>query len=96
MRFLWHKEALAEYEEAAHYYGQKESGLDELFANCIESAIEGICDAPKMWPVLEEDIRRRVTGDFPYSIVYLELDHTLMIVAVMHNSREPSYWKNRL
>jgi hypothetical protein len=49
-----------------------------------------------MWPILDDDVRRRVTDVFPYSIVYLEFDQFLVIIAVMHNSREPGYWKDRL
>ena len=96
MKFRWHAEALAEYEAATHYYGRKEFGLDDRFATCIESAIEGICDAPTMWPILDEDVLRRVTDVFPYSIVYLDFDQFLVIIAVMHDSREPGYWKDRL
>lgn len=96
MRFLWNEEALAEYEDAAKYYGLKEIGLDERFADCIESAIENVCEAPKMWPVVEDDVRRRVTHTFPYSIIYLELGQFIVIIAVMHDSREPGYWRKRL
>ncbi|MFM9905578.1 MAG: type II toxin-antitoxin system RelE/ParE family toxin [Pyrinomonadaceae bacterium] len=96
MRFLWDDEALAEYERAAEYYGLKEIGMDERFADCIESAIEGICSAPKMWPVIEDEVRRRVTHNFPYSIVYIELEQLIVIIAVMHDSREPGYWRKRV
>ncbi len=96
MRFLWNDEALTEYGDAAEYYGQKEAGLDESFVECIESAIKGVCSAPKMWPVVEDDVRRRVTHTFPYSIIYLELEQFIVILAVMHDSREPGYWRKRL
>ena len=96
MRFLWNDEALSEYEYAAEYFGQQEPGLDERFAECIESAIESVCSAPKVWPVIEDDVRRRVTHTFPYSIVYLEIERLVVIIAVMHHSREPGYWRKRL
>lgn len=96
MKFLWNDEALIEYERAAEYYGLKEFGLDERFADCIESAIESVCSAPKMWPIIEVDVRQRVTHTFPYSVVYIELEQLIIIIAVMHNSREPGYWRTRL
>lgn len=97
MKFLWNDEALAEYERAAEYYGLKETGLDERFADCIESAIESVCSAPKLWPIIEDDVRRRrVTHTFPYSVVYIELEQLIVIIAVIHDSREPGYWRNRL
>jgi toxin ParE1/3/4 len=96
MRFLWNVEALAEFANAAEFYGLQESGLGERFADCIESAIESVCAAPKMWPTIDDEVRRRFTHTFPYSIVYIEDDGMIVIVAVMHNSREPDYWRKRL
>ena len=96
MRFRWNEDALDDYQEAAHYYGCRELGLDERFVECIESAIESVCDSPKSWPLLEDDVRRRVVGVFPYSIIFIEHDNVIVIVAIMHDSREPGYWRKRL
>lgn len=96
MRFRWEEEALDEYEEAAKFYGLRELGLDERFIESIESAIESVCDSPKSWPFLEDDFRRRVVNIFPYSIIYLEDNNLVVIVAIMHDSREPGYWKGRI
>ncbi len=96
MRFRWAEEALDEYQKAARYYGRKELGLDERFIECIESAIESVCNSPKMWPFLEDDFRRRVADVFPYSVIYLDDNEVIVIVAIMHDSREPGYWRKRL
>ncbi|MBK8304052.1 MAG: type II toxin-antitoxin system RelE/ParE family toxin [Pyrinomonadaceae bacterium] len=96
MKFLWNDEALTEYEQAAEYYGLKEIGLDGRFADCIESTIQSVCSSPKMWPIIEDDVRRGVTHTFPYSVVYIQLDQMIVIIAIMHDRREPGYWRNRL
>jgi hypothetical protein len=33
---------------------------------------------------------------FPFSIVHLDDDDEVSIVAVAHNKRKPGYWKTRL
>lgn len=96
MRFRWADDALDEYEKAATFYGLREFGLDERFIESIESAIESVCDSPQSWPFFEDDFRRRVVSVFPYSIIYFEDNDVIVIVAIMHDSREPGYWKTRL
>ncbi len=96
MRFRWLDLALDEYEEAVQFYGGRGLGLDERFVDCIESAIESVCKFPSRSPFLEDDIRRRVVEGFPYSVIYLEDGAFVAIVAIMHDSREPGYWRKRV
>jgi toxin ParE1/3/4 len=96
VRFEFHPDALAEYEEAARHYAASQAGLELRFISAVEHAIHLILDAPDKWGIFEEDIRRCLTCIFPYAILYtVEPDHVL-IVAVMHSHREPGYWRKRL
>lgn len=62
----------------------------------VEHAIQQIVETPERWPVLDDEIRRCLTRVFPYAVLYsIEPDYVL-IVALMHNHREPGYWRNRL
>jgi toxin ParE1/3/4 len=45
--------------------------------------------------MIDEDIRRCLTQKFPYGILYTIEPDYILILAVMHCSREPGYWKNR-
>ncbi len=49
MRYEFHPEALEEYDEAGHYYAQKEPGLDLRFLVCVENAIEATLEDPMRW-----------------------------------------------
>ena len=44
----------------------------------------------------QEDIRRCLADIFPYGVLYTIEDDYVLIVAVMHLSREPGYWKKRI
>lgn len=70
MRFEFHPEALAEYEDAARYYAGCQFGLELRFIAAAEQVIQQIIEAPDRWPVLEEDIRRCLTRVFFYAVLY--------------------------
>jgi plasmid stabilization system protein ParE len=96
MRYIFHPEALQEYEEAACYYGEISINLAEAFIKSVEKGITYILDNPEAWPVIEEDVRRHLIERFPYGIYYVIENDYIMIVAVMHMNRKPGYWKKRL
>jgi len=96
MRHEFHPEALAEYEAAVLYYVERDPLVGQRFVAAVEDAIDRILDSPRRWRVIEEDVRRCLTRVFPYGVLYtIEADFVL-IVAVMHCSREPGYWKHRV
>jgi plasmid stabilization system protein ParE len=95
MRYVFHRDALAEYQEAAFYYAEIDPQLASRFVEAVEHSIELILEQPQRWRDVDDGIRRCLTRVFPYAILYsLENDYVL-IVAVMHCSREPGYWKPR-
>lgn len=46
MRYEFHPEALDEYNEAGHYYAQRQPGLDLRFIASVEETIERILEDP--------------------------------------------------
>ena len=95
MRFTWNPEALAEYNEAALYYGDRVPGLDDDFCEEVEAGIATICEAPDRWRLIDGRVRRYIIKRFPYAMIYQFLPDRVRIIAVMHHSREPEYWKHR-
>ena len=96
MRYIFHPEALQEYEEATVYYSKISRELAVSFIDLVEKGIKKIREHPEAWQVVEEDVRRHLIKRFPFGIYYtIEGDH-ILIVAVMHMSRQPGYWKKRL
>lgn len=96
MRHEFHPEARFEFRESAAFYEGCRSGLGVAFADEIESVIERILEAPDRWPFLEQDVRRCLAHRFPFGVLYtIEQDYVL-IIAVMHCSRRPGYWRHRV
>ena len=96
MRYEFHPEALEEYQQAVIWYAQREQKLAVEFITAVEEAIQRTIEAPTRWRVVDEDVRRCLTHVFPYAILYSIEDNFLLIVAIMHCSREPGYWKHRV
>jgi plasmid stabilization system protein ParE len=96
MNYRFHPEAFSEFQSAAVYYEKQQIGLGLRFSSAVQSAVDHIVDSPNAWRVLEDDVRRYLTKVFPYAVLYtIEKDY-ILIVAVMHCHREPSYWSHRI
>jgi len=96
MRYDFHPEASEEFHEAILYYAERDPALADSFIDAAQRAIQQILDAPTRWGAFDEDVRRCLTRVFPYAILYTIEPEAILIVAVMHCSREPGYWKHRL
>ncbi len=96
MRHEFHPGALEEYEAAVLYYVERDPLVGQRFVTAVEDAIDRILDSPTRWRVIEEDVRRCLTRVFPYGVLYTIEPEFVLIVAVMHCSREPGYWRHRV
>lgn len=91
-----HPEADDEYVDAAKYYSQINAELGGRFYDEIEALISDIRRYPLRYPIYDAPARRHFSRRFPYSLIYRDDPDRVVIVAVMHMSREPGYWKSRL
>jgi toxin ParE1/3/4 len=95
MRYVFHPEALTEYAEAVQYYAEQRAEVAQVFINNVEDAVHRIRESSDRYVVIDEDVRRCMTRKFPYGVLYTIEQDYILILAVMHCSREPGYWKNR-
>jgi plasmid stabilization system protein ParE len=95
MKYVFHPEALTEYAEAVQYYAAQRTEVAQAFINAVEDAVYQIRESPYRWNVIDEDVRRCLTRKFPYGLLYTIEQDYILILAVMHCSREPGYWKSR-
>jgi plasmid stabilization system protein ParE len=96
MKFEFHPDALEEYQAAARYYADCQPGLELRFMASIEAALATVSEAPLRWSRFEDDVRRYSVRVFPYNILYTIESDFVLIVAVMHCSRKPGYWRERI
>ncbi len=92
---IFHPDTALEIKESYEWYQQQAEGLGDDFLKELESAFEAIARLPGTWPKFTLNCRRFVLKKFPFSIIYQARDEAIFIVAIMHNSRKPGYWKDR-
>jgi plasmid stabilization system protein ParE len=51
---------------------------------------------PQLYSAYTKNTRRRVLGSSPFSVIYLEKEETILIVAIAHAKRREGYWTKRL
>src|SRR3989304_9480176 len=88
--------AEAELTDAISYYNMQSEGLGYEFAAEVKRTLERILPYPDAWFKLSKRTRRCRTNRFPHGVIYQVRKEILLIVAVMHLSREPETWKSRI
>jgi plasmid stabilization system protein ParE len=93
--FGFHPEARSEFHQSALYYESPQIGLGRRFVEAVRDAIARIRTQPLLFRETEPGIRRCRTLRFPYGVIYRLKGGAVEVLAVMHLSRKPGYWKHR-
>ena len=97
MNYSYHPHARRELDDAADHYDSIDPELGDNFLEEIDDCIARILMFPLAWPKAQHgSVRRCRTHRFPYSLIYDLEEEQVFILAVMHESREPNYWADRL
>lgn len=95
MQVTYHREAEEELIGAMIWYEQQQSGLSDRFLRDIQDVEAQIVESPYRWPEVEPGIRKLNADRFPYRLIYRVRSDAIEVLAVMHQSRNPSYWHHR-
>ena len=91
-----HADARQEVDEAFEWYESHVPGLGQGFLTELDDALAAIAEMPDAWPRFSRGTRRYRMHRFPYGVVYLLDQNRIRVFAVMHLSRRPGYWFDRL
>lgn len=91
----FHPDAESELLHAAAYYEAQQPNLGRRFLTSVQDAVNRIRLNPRLYPIVELDVRRCFTRTFPFGVLFRERPDEFVIMAVMHLHRDPDYWKNR-
>jgi plasmid stabilization system protein ParE len=81
--------------EVAHYRSE-ERRLGARFAEAVEEAVTRALAFPLAGSPAARSTRRVFLKDFPFAIVYRPTEEGVVIFAVAHHQRRPSYWQSRI
>ena len=79
--------------DAMLWYRERHALAADGFRAEVFDIIEHIADAPLSRPADEDGNRHRLLKRFPYSVFYDVIGNTVIIMAVAHHRRRPSYWR---
>ena len=89
-------EAVDEARAAYRWYLSRSPSAGTRFLEELDRAVEAVTDAPERWPVHVHGTRRYLLQRFPYSLVYTVMAGNVLGMAVVHASRRPAYWRDRV
>ena len=92
----FHPEVARDIRESVVWYESQAKGLGGDFINELESAYEAIAELPGVWPQFGKGFRRYILTRFPFAVIYRQSKEKIYVIAVMHQSRKPNYWLNRI
>jgi plasmid stabilization system protein ParE len=88
-------EARQEFDDAADYYERQRKGLGAEFIAEIRTVLNRIAENPRLYVVVERDIRRARVTRFPYIVIYRDEQDEVIVIAIVHGARDPSVWRSR-
>jgi plasmid stabilization system protein ParE len=96
--YRFHPEARLEVRAATAWYRERSLAAARGFVTVIEERIRLIRELPDAWPtwIASTDVRRSALRRYPYTVVYVVADGSLVVLAVAHQRRKPGYWLPRL
>lgn len=77
--------------KAAEWYNERQIGLGKRFISEVRNKVYYIRQNPKISGVRYNNVRTAILSDFPFMIHYTidENIKAILIVAVLHTSRDP-------
>lgn len=80
---------------AAAWYGMQQSDLRTRFLEKWKDTENRIVANPLIHRCFEGQLRKCRFDVFPYALVFRIGGDEVQVIAVMHMSRQPGYWKDR-
>ena len=92
---VFYREADSDLLAAMNYYNNQMDNLGLDFIDEVDKSIDLIQKSPTRWPIVEENFRKYILQKFPFIIYYVDDLEEIIILAIVHQSRKPGFWKNR-
>lgn len=89
-------EAELDLEEAYQWYEMQVNQLGSEFIRKVDDSLSLIQKTPFAYPIIYQNIRRKLLSRFPYGLFYLIEDDLILVIACFHVKRDPKQWKKRI
>lgn len=82
-------------EATFHWYEHEQSGLGLSFLDELRATYDRIVKGPLKHRELRSGIRRALFRRFPYAAYFAVEGNVIVVLAVLHASRDPAEWQRR-
>lgn len=89
------EEAELDLDEAYLWYESQVNQLGSEFIRVVDNNLALIQKNPFAYPIIHNNIRRKLLPRFPYGLFYLIQDDIIFVLACFHVKRDPQQWKRR-
>ena len=93
---VFRPEAAVDVIEARKWYDNQQTGLGDDFGNALADIVERVQAMPRMYVIVLENVHRAKVRRFPYLLYYRVLEDRIEVLAVLHSSRDPRLWHQRV
>ncbi|HEY2068018.1 MAG TPA: type II toxin-antitoxin system RelE/ParE family toxin [Rhizomicrobium sp.] len=90
------RQARTEIDEAAKWYDEQRDGLGAEFVEAYKNLTEKMRERPESYPAALGNLRKASFGRFPYILFYKIYARDVLIVACVHERRDPRHWQSRV
>ena len=81
-------------EAAFEWYENERAGLGLEFLDELRATYNRIADGPLKYLLIRSGIRRALLRRFPYAVYFAVEGDVLVVLTVLHASRDPADWQH--
>jgi plasmid stabilization system protein ParE len=88
-------EAEQDLADAAAWYQEQRAGLGLEFLQEAQVVLSSIAERPLSYQVVHRAARRALLRRFPFGVFYRVEPSRIVVIGILHGSRDPGVWKGR-
>jgi plasmid stabilization system protein ParE len=90
-------DARSDMREAIDWYNSQKKGLGTKFFKHLAEAMKLVLENPHLFQIRYKEVRQANIKTFPFQVHFFidEERHDVVVIAVLHTSRNPQIWKDR-
>ena len=81
--------------DAIDYYNWEQPGLGERLFNNLYDKIEKIIVKPSTYAIRYDNVRCAKISHFPFMVHFIDQPDFIVVIGILHTSRNPQLWKQR-
>jgi plasmid stabilization system protein ParE len=88
-------EAERDLADAAAWYEEQRRGLGQQFVEETQVVLSTIAESPLAYSLVHRTARRALLRRFPFGVFYRVEQAGVVVIGILHGSRDPRVWKGR-